>query len=87
MLSTGTELALEEKGDFFVAHLEKTTQKTPTKHAIVDILKHSPGLTRKEQAEVLGKSESTIKEHLARLKNDGIIKRVGSDRSGHWEIL
>ena len=91
MLDPTTSIALTEQGDFFVARLGKTTQKTTqkksTKHEIIDILKQSPSITRKELAKILGKSESTIKEHLARLKNDGIITRVGSDRSGRWKIL
>lgn len=31
-------------------------------------------------------SRRTIEDAVARLKSKGIIKRIGSDRSGHWEV-
>jgi predicted HTH transcriptional regulator len=43
--------------------------------------------TRTSLAVIHNKSESTIKEHLATLKNVGVIKRVGSDRDGEWLVL
>lgn len=93
MLKHDTKMVLEEKGDFFVARLEKTaqktaqktTQKTTQKH-ILELIDQNPGITRKELAEQLGKSESTIKEHLAKMKKQKLVQRIGSDRSGHWKI-
>ncbi len=37
--------------------------------------------------EILDKGDSTIKEHLANLKEDGVLKRVGGAKGGHWEIV
>ena len=36
--------------------------------------------------EKLNKADGTIKEHLSNLKKDGIIKRVGSTKSGYWKV-
>ena len=66
---------------------QKTTQKTNTNLSVLDQLRSHPEITRKELASVLGKSENTIKEHLARLKSEGLIERVGSDRKGYWKVL
>ena len=38
-------------------------------------------------ASVLGVSEKTIKRDIAAMQSAGIIKRVGSDKTGHWEII
>ena len=44
-------------------------------------------MTRSELALQLSKSENTIKEHLAKLKVEGRLKRIGSDRSGYWMVV
>jgi len=31
--------------------------------------------------------ENTIKVHLANLKTEGRLKRVGSDRGGYWMVI
>ncbi len=28
-----------------------------------------------------------IKQHLVNLKKDGIVKRIGSTKSGYWEVV
>ncbi|MDE0104318.1 MAG: winged helix-turn-helix transcriptional regulator [Bryobacterales bacterium] len=72
---------------------QKTTQKVtrptqkPARDRIVDCLRAEPGLTRKTLAERVGLSPDGVKYHLENLKAAGIIRRVGSDRAGHWEVL
>jgi predicted HTH transcriptional regulator len=56
------------------------------KDDILRLLKENPRLTRAELATTLGKSEHTIKEHIAQLKKKGVLRRVGSDRNGYWEV-
>lgn len=55
------------------------------KQILVAICKSS-SITRKELAEQLQCSDSTIKRNLASLVNKGIIERVGSDKTGSWLI-
>ena len=38
-------------------------------------------------ASTLSLSEKTIEKHLKKLKEQGIIRRVGPDKGGHWEII
>lgn len=45
------------------------------------------GATTKEIASKLNISERTVQRELTNLKKLGIIQRVGSDKTGHWEIL
>ena len=75
------------------ATTQKTTQKssgTTRKSArdrIMDCLKAEPGLTRTALAERVGLSPDGVKYHLQNLKAAGVIRRVGSDRAGYWEVL
>ena len=36
---------------------------------------------------MLGVSEKTIKRDIAAMQSAGLIKRVGSDKTGHWEVV
>ena len=58
-----------------------TTQK------ILQILGSNPKATRKELAEKTGLTPDGIKWNLNKLKKEGIIRRIGPDKGGHWEII
>lgn len=60
-------------------------QKTPD--AIVALLTANPLLTRQQLADAIGKDIRTIGRALAKLQHAGNIRRVGSDKTGHWEVL
>ncbi|MDD5689738.1 MAG: hypothetical protein PHQ76_05645 [Caldisericia bacterium] len=42
--------------------------------------------TAKHLSAVVEISERKIKESIKKLKNKGVLKKVGSDRGGYWEI-
>ena len=71
----------------FFKTTQKTTQKKSTRERVFEELKLNPKITREELATLLGESQSTIKEHLSRLKAAGRMARVGSDRDGYWKVL
>lgn len=72
-----------------VGTTQKTTQKKKTTpQQIIALLRENPEMSRRELAEqIKGISEDGIKYQLDRLKTAGIIKRVGPDKGGHWEVL
>ena len=45
------------------------------------------GITRTELAEQCGISEDGIKWQLGQLKKKNIIRRVGADKGGYWQII
>jgi predicted HTH transcriptional regulator len=51
------------------------------------MLLSNPNLTAEELAARLSVTSKTIKRDFAALKNDGRIRRVGSDKTGHWEVI
>ena len=79
---------------------QKTTQKAPettqkttqtaqksARDRILDCLRAEPELTRNALAERVGLTPDGVKYHLEDLKATGMLRRVGSDRAGHWEVL
>ena len=67
---------------------KKSPRKVPEKYQkIIAAIKENPYLSRKELSLKLGESEETIQSRLRKLSKEGLIKRIGPDKGGHWEIL
>lgn len=41
----------------------------------------------KQLSSLLVKNEATIARNIKLLKEKGILERIGSDKTGHWEII
>ena len=54
---------------------------------IIHAISVDPGATQKRLAEVTGLSIRTISREIKKLRDAGVIRRIGSDRSGYWERL
>jgi len=76
------KLILEKNKDKF--EVEKTVGKTVGK--IIRLIKENPNITREELADSLSLSVRGVEWNLAKLKQEGVIKRVGSAKGGHWEV-
>ena len=68
---------------------DKTTQKTTqnTTQKILEAISKKSDITQKELAAVIGITKDGIKYHITRLRGKGILKRIGPDKGGHWEIV
>ena len=64
---------------------QKTTQKTTQK--IINLIVDNKYTTTIEMAELLNRSRSAIAKQIAKMKEEGVIKRIGPDKGGYWEIL
>lgn len=58
--------------------------KTP--EAILLLLQENPRLSRQEIAMVLEKHLRTIGRAIVKLQKAGRLRRIGSDKAGHWEV-
>ena len=67
----------------------QTTQKSVQKSVqkIVDFISENPNITTQEMANLLGINRSIVARHIKTLQEKGIIRRVGPDKGGHWEII
>jgi Fic family protein len=54
---------------------------------VLIMLRANPKATAKKMALALGVTDKTIKRHLKALREQGRIKRIGSDKAGYWEII
>lgn len=68
------------------ANPERDVRGLKTPEAILVLLAYNPQRTRQQLAELMGKDLRTIGRALAKLQQAGKIKRVGSDKTGHWEV-
>lgn len=57
-----------------------------TQNRIVEIMRDNPQITISELSKIIGMNNSGIKKNIAKLKEDGVIERVGSDKSGSWKV-
>ena len=64
---------------------QKTLQKTPQK--ILAAIRANPSVGTQEMADMIGVERSTVARAIAKLKRDGILRRVGPDKGGHWEVV
>ncbi|MDE6310995.1 MAG: Fic family protein [Muribaculaceae bacterium] len=64
-----------------------STNKMITSERILMMLSENPHHTAKSLAEIIGISNKGVERQLAKLKSLGRIRRIGSDRSGQWEVI
>jgi len=93
ILSLEPKTKFEEFANFFQVVFErKAPVKAPVKlselqkNILNKILKNSY-ITYDELSTALKTHRTTIMRNISKLKNMKIIKRVGSDKGGHWEII
>jgi predicted ArsR family transcriptional regulator len=49
------------------------------------LLSEDGTLSAKTLSEIIGITPKAVEKHLARLKADGIIERIGPARGGYWK--
>ena len=59
---------------------------TDAEKKILSHLELDSGYSYVDLAEKIGVSKKTIAEHIKSLKEKGIIKRIGNNKKGYWEI-
>ena len=59
---------------------------TPKQAALIKLLKENPTISRKDISEKMGINESAVQKRLDVLRKKGVLRRVGPDKGGHWEV-
>lgn len=65
--------------DFF-----KIPTQQPT--SILELIKQNPEITGQEMARILDLSLSTVRRRLRVYKEEGLLERIGSDKTGSWKL-
>ena len=64
-----------------------TDTVTDKEQELLTLLTEDPGYTMPQLAERLSVSRKTVAARLKKLKEAGLIERIGSDRKGYWKLL
>lgn len=54
---------------------------------LLGVLRSKPDATYEEIAHAIGVSPATVKRRIQVLKSEGLLRRVGSKKTGEWEVL
>ena len=70
-----------------IIKLSKVSKKnTNSREKIISLLCEDGRLSAVALAEKIGITAKAVEKHLARLKSDGIIQRIGPAKGGHWVV-
>jgi Fic family protein len=64
---------------------QKSNQKSDQK--ILNLINKNREITIMQMCQKLQMSESGVKKVIAKLKKEQLLKRIGSLKSGHWEVI
>lgn len=54
---------------------------------IISAIYNNPYITQIELAKTLGISVVHVNKNMKKLQEQGVIRRVGPDKGGHWEVI
>lgn len=63
-----------------------TAKVTVNQKKIIEAIKNNPYITQEELAEIVGIARKNIVANMKKLQTNGLIKRVGADKNGYWQI-
>lgn len=66
----------------------KITQKiTVNQKKIIEAIKQNPFVTQEELSHIVGIAKLNVNKNMKKLQEHGIIKRIGADKNGKWQVL
>ena len=70
---------------------KKVTQKvsvkvTANQKRIIDAIESNPYVTQEELANIVGIARKNIIANMKKLQENGLLKRIGADKNGYWEL-
>ncbi len=69
-------------------HEMKLPEKLPElQKSIIDNMLKNSKITYVQLADITGKSRESIRININKLKESGLIQRIGPDKGGFWQIL
>ena len=82
------DVAVNVADGIVVKVAENIVEKLSTMRGrIVKIVWKNPYASAQSISEVVGIAPRNVQEHLRKLQTQGIIRRIGPDKGGHWEIV
>jgi predicted HTH transcriptional regulator len=63
---------------------QESSQKSSQK--IIELMQNDPTITIADLAKIVGITDRAIKKQIEKLRVLGLIRRIGPDKGGHWEV-
>ena len=54
---------------------------------LLDACREKPSITIPELAELIGITERSVQRNMQNLQKDGLLRRIGGRKEGHWEVM
>lgn len=54
---------------------------------ILEAIRQNPFVTQEELSKIVGITAANINLNMKKLQQAGIIKRIGADKNGKWEVI
>lgn len=78
--------SINETGDSSVKPSKGGEESAKSREKIISLLSENGRLSAAALAEKIGITTKAVEKHLARLKADGTIQRIGPAKGGHWVV-
>lgn len=92
-LKVNSEIEFNEE-DIFITivplGIDNAPVNAPVNQTQIDIVKamqNNSNISYNEIAQIIEKDRTTVMRNIQKLKELGIIKRIGSDKTGYWEVI
>jgi predicted HTH transcriptional regulator len=66
--------------------IKKSRGESKSREKIIKLIKANKYITKNEIAELIGLSLKGVEKNIRQLKDNGLIKRIGPNKGGYWEI-
>ena len=84
----GNDAGSREKNDKNAGNgREKNGSNVESREKILALMEENPTITQSELASAIHISVKAVEKHLKKLREHGIIRRIGPDKGGRWEVL
>ena len=58
-----------------------------TSGKIIKVIRDRETITIPELANLIGVTERSVERNIRKLQSDGLLKRIGGRKQGHWEVI
>lgn len=79
-------ISIDETEDNTIKPSKVSKKSTTSREKIISLLREDGNLSAVAIAERIGITSKAVEKHLARLKADGIIQRIGPAKGGKWVV-
>lgn len=65
----------------------KSVNEEISREKTIELLSVDGSLSAASIAALIGITPKAVEKHLSRMKAEGILRRIGPDKGGHWEVI